>query len=298
MKIAVYDDFRIGVIEGDWLHPIDHLLPSDLDIVPEMRINWLAGHADVLHGDTANRLRDASSAHPPVPLAGLRLLPCSPAPRHVFALPGNYREHLGEIGAMTVSGKRSANEMGFFLKAPGSLVGAGDAIELPAGSLRRFDHECELAVIVGSHAFEVPAERAPDVIFGYACAIDLTMRIDPGNREEDRSMRKSFATFTPLGPYLVTADEVGDPHNLRAGLSVNGEKRQSAHTGAMIVNVWQAIELISSVVPLSPGDVILTGTPAGVGPLRPGDDVEISIERVGSMRLPVAERKTIAPRTF
>jgi 2-keto-4-pentenoate hydratase/2-oxohepta-3-ene-1,7-dioic acid hydratase in catechol pathway len=111
-------------------------------------------------------------------------------------------------------------------------------------------------------------------------------------------MRKSFKTFTPLGPFLVTADEVGDPHELRSHLRVNGEERQSAFTGDMIVNIWQAIELISSVVPLSPGDVILTGTPAGVGPLRAGDEVEIGIERVGSMRLPVTERKTMPPRVF
>jgi 2-keto-4-pentenoate hydratase/2-oxohepta-3-ene-1,7-dioic acid hydratase in catechol pathway len=292
MRLAVYNDFRVGVVDGDSLRPVSHLLPQALETMPEMRVNWLVQHPDVLRGELY-----APSADP-IPLAGVRLRACSPAPRHVFALPGNYREHLGEIGAMTVSGRRTANEMGFFLKAPGSLAGAGDAIELPAGSPRRFDHECELAVIIAAPAFEIPAERAHDVVFGYACAVDVTMRIDPGNREEDRSMRKSFSSFTPLGPYLVTADEVGDPHDLRSRLMVNGETRQSAHTGAMIVNVWQAIELISSVVPLGPGDVILTGTPAGVGPLRPGDNVEIGIERVGSMRLPVTERKTVAPRAF
>jgi 2-keto-4-pentenoate hydratase/2-oxohepta-3-ene-1,7-dioic acid hydratase in catechol pathway len=293
MRLAVYDDFQVGVVDGELLHPVTHLLPASLDAMPEMRVNWLASHPSALSG-----LDVTAPSVSPVPLAGVRLRACSPAPRHVFALPGNYREHLGEIGAMTVSGQRTANELGFFLKAPGSLVGAGDVIELPAGSLRRFDHECELAVIIGAPAFEVPAEQAADVVFGYACAIDVTMRIDPGKREEDRSMRKSFASFTPLGPYLVTADEAGDPHSLRSQLLVNGQRRQSAHTGAMIVNVWQAIELISSVVPLIPGDVILTGTPAGVGPLQPGDSVEIEIERVGSMRLPVAERKTVAPRTF
>ncbi len=291
MKIVVYDDFQLGAVDGEMLYPVGHLLPEALDAAPDTRVNWLARHWNAMHPYVVRQKT-------PVPVADVRLRACSPAPRHVFALPGNYRAHLGEIGAMTVSGKRTANEMGFFLKAPGSLAGAGDAIELPSGSARRFDHECELAVIVGTPAFEVPADRAAEVVFGYACAIDVTMRIDPGNREEDRSMRKSFKTFTPLGPFLVTADEVGDPHELRSRLWVNGEERQSAHTGDMIVNVWQAIELISSVVPLSPGDVILTGTPAGVGPLRAGDEVEIAIERVGSMRLPVTERKTVPPRVF
>jgi 2-keto-4-pentenoate hydratase/2-oxohepta-3-ene-1,7-dioic acid hydratase in catechol pathway len=292
MRIAVYDDFQLGVVAGEQLHPITHLLPESLDVAPDMRVNWLAKHRDTLPGDLA------AAGGAPIPLSGVRLRACSPAPRHVFALPGNYHEHLGEIGALTVSGKRTANEMGFFLKAPGSLAGAGDIIELPPGSSRRFDHECELAVVIGPPAFEVPAERAAEVIFGYTCAIDVTMRIDPGNHEEDRSMRKSFQTFTPLGPYLVTGDEAGNPHDLRSQLSVNGQVRQSAHTGAMIVNVWQAIELISSVVPLSSGDVILTGTPAGVGPLSAGDEVEIGIERIGSMRLLVTERKTVPPRTF
>ncbi len=111
-------------------------------------------------------------------------------------------------------------------------------------------------------------------------------------------MRKSFAGFTPIGPYLVTADEVGDPHTLTSHLSVNDVERQSAHTSNMIVNVWRAIEIISSVLALRPGDLILTGTPEGVGPITPGDRLEISIERVGAMTLAIRERPALSPRTF
>ncbi len=296
MKIAVYDELELGVVEDQTLHPISHLMPAGLDQVPEARMNWVAGHWPEVEADISAEV--ASATRKPLPLESVRLRACSPAPRHVFALPGNYREHLGEIGNLTVSGKRTANEMGFFLKAPGSLVGPGDQIVLPHGSERRFDHECELAAVIGRAARDVPAEQAHRHVFGYTCAIDVTMRISPGLKEEDRSMRKSFETFTPVGPYLVTADEVGDPHQLSSTLSINGEVRQSAQTSSMIVNVWQAIETISSVLPLLPGDLILTGTPSGVGPLAAGDSVEIAITRVGSMTIPVVERPHPSPRNF
>jgi 2-keto-4-pentenoate hydratase/2-oxohepta-3-ene-1,7-dioic acid hydratase in catechol pathway len=284
VRLAVYDDYRIGVVEGDSVREVTQALPGWLDLLPELRVNWLVSHWDEL-GESVASDEGARS-----PLEAVRLRASSPAPRHVFALPANYREHVGEIGAMSVSGTQTAAEKGFFLKAPGSVAGEGDGILLPRGSRRRFDHECELAVVIGSAATDVPAERAADVIFGYTCAVDVTMRIEPEGRQEDRSMRKSFRTFTPLGPYLVTADEVGDPHELSSRLSVNGETRQSAHTGAMIVDVWRAVALVSSVVEMQPGDVLLTGTPAGVGPIADGDTVEIEIDRIGSMRLPVAER--------
>lgn len=135
-------------------------------------------------------------------------------------------------------------------------------------------------------------------VFGYSCLIDGTMRIEPGSGEEERTMRKSFASFTPLGPYLVTADEVPEPHGLRNRLSVNGETRQDANTVDMIVGIAELIELISSVLPLSPGDVIATGTPEGVGPLNVGDEVTIEIERVGQMSLGVYQTDAVSPRPF
>jgi len=299
MRLAVYNDYRVGRVEHDpsgsgieVVRDVAGVLPAGLDLVPRQRLTWLIEHwAEVEEAI-------AATEGPGVPVRDVRLHASSPAPAHVFALPGNYRAHLGEIGAMTVSGQRTADEMGFFLKAPGSLVGAGGQLMLPRGSARRFDHECELAVIIGAEAADVSAADAPAYVFGYSCAVDATMRIDPDGRQEDRSMRKSFRTFTPLGPYLVTADEVGNPQKLHSRLSVNGEVRQSADTADMIVDVAHAIEIISSVVTLLPGDVVLTGTPAGVGPLTAGDELEIAIDRVGSMRLDVVERAQVSPRVF
>ncbi|MBL8157860.1 MAG: fumarylacetoacetate hydrolase family protein, partial [Anaerolineae bacterium] len=170
----------------------------------------------------------------------------NPGAPHVYAAPANYRKHIGELGDRVVTKKgRTAREQGFFLKAPGSMVGAGGVIALPKGSVRRFDHESELAVIIGTPGRDIPRERALSHVFGYACLIDATMRIEPGVAEEERSMRKSFEGFTPLGPWIVTADEVPDPQVLRNRLWVNGELRQEASTAEMIVGVAELIELIS-----------------------------------------------------
>jgi len=211
----------------------------------------------------------------------------------------NYRKHIGELGDRAVSKKgRSAREQGFFLKAPASVVGPAEGITLPRGSQRRFDHESELAVVIGRGGRNIPREHALEHVFGYTCLMDLTMRIEPGVGEEERSMRKSFASFTPMGPWLVTADEVGDAGSLRNSLSVNGELRQDANTRDLIVGIAELIELISSVLPIQPGDVIASGTPDGVGPIADGDAVTIDIERVGRMTLKVREAEHAAPRPY
>ena len=203
------------------------------------------------------------------------------------------------MGAMAVTKKgRSAREQGFFMKASASLTGPARGIELPKGSTRRFDHESELAAIIGKTARNVKRENALDYVFGYSCLIDATMRIVKDVAEEERVMRKSFDTFTPLGPWIVTADEVGDPQGLSNQLFVNGECRQDANTRDMIVGVAELIELVSSVMTLYPGDVIATGTPEGMGPIKAGDKVTIRIERVGEMTVDVRETETVPPFLF
>ena len=295
MKIAAFDDHRIGLVEGERLYDVTAAVPAALDALPQQRINWLIAHwAEAQPALQAARAKAAGRA-----LDGVRWLPANPQPPHVFAAPANYQKHIGELGARVVTKKgRSAREQGFFLKAPGSLVGAGGVIGLPKGSTRRFDHESELAVIIGKPGRDIPRSRAMEHVFGYACLIDATMRIEPDQFEEERSMRKSFEGFTPLGPWIVTADEVGDPQALDNRLWVNGELRQQANTGEMIVGVAELIELVSSVLPLQPGDVIASGTPEGVGPFAPGDTLRIAIERVGEMTVQVREREGVSPRAY
>jgi 2-keto-4-pentenoate hydratase/2-oxohepta-3-ene-1,7-dioic acid hydratase in catechol pathway len=295
MKIASFDDFRVGVVNGDQLYDMTASLPAFLAELPRQRINWLIANWTELQPKFA-QYREAGQ---PRPLAGVRLLAANPAPQHVFAAPANYRKHIGELGdrAVTKAG-RTAREQGFFLKAPGSLVGASGALLLPKGSQRRFDHESELAVIISREARNVPRERAMEYVFGYSCLIDATMRIEKGVAEEERSMRKSFETFTPLGPWIVTADEVPQPGALSNRLWVNGELRQSANTAEMIVGIAELLELVSSVLTLQPGDVVASGTPEGVGPFEPGDEVRIAIENVGEMTLPVREQEILSPRPY
>ncbi|NUZ06103.1 fumarylacetoacetate hydrolase family protein [Piscinibacter koreensis] len=295
MKIASFDDHRIGLVDGDVVRDTTAALPAALDLMPQQRVNWLIENWD----EVAPRLQEEASRAAARPLDRVRLLPANPAPPHVFAAPANYRKHIGELGSRVVTKQgRSAREQGFFLKAPGSLVGHRGTIGLPKGSTRRFDHESELAVVVGKGGRDIPRADAMAHVFGYACLIDATMRIEPGVAEEERSMRKSFAGFTPLGPWLVTADEVPEPQALSNRLWVNGELRQQADTSEMIVGIAELIELISSVLPIRPGDVIATGTPEGVGPFAPGDTLRIAIDGVGEMSVDVRENAAVSPRAY
>lgn len=295
MKLVSFDDYRIGVVAGDSVHDITSRVPAAFDALPQLRMRWLIEHWP----EVRSAIEETFAQTAGKPISSVRLLTPVPNPSHVFAAPANYQKHIGELQERAVTKKgRSAREQGFFLKAPASVVGPADVIRLPKGSQRRFDHESELAVIIGKAGRNISREDAMDYVFGYSCLMDLTMRIEPGVGEEERSMRKSFATFTPVGPWVVTSDEVGDASSLDNRLLVNGEVRQDANTSDLIVGVAELIELISSVLPIQPGDVIATGTPEGVGPIAAGDKVTISIERVGEMTLLVEEAETVSPRPY
>lgn len=295
MKIASFDDCRVGLVEADQLFDVTSAFPAWLESMPAQRVNWMVRQWNEMQPLIAHARERAV----PFPLVTVTLRAANPAPPHVFAAPSNYRKHQGELGSRAVTkGARSAREQGFFLKAPASVVGAGEAMLVPRGSQRRFDHESELAVVIGRDGRDIPRAQAMEHVFGYACLVDATMRIEPGIAEEERSMRKSFESFTPLGPFLVTKDEVPEPGALRNRLWVNGELRQDANTADMIVGIAELIELVSSVLPISAGDVIATGTPEGVGPFAPGDTLAIEIDRVGRMTLPVRERDVRSPRPY
>jgi 2-keto-4-pentenoate hydratase/2-oxohepta-3-ene-1,7-dioic acid hydratase in catechol pathway len=143
--------------------------------------------------------------------------------------------------------------------------------------------------VMGPEAKGVQEGEAYRHVFGYTCLLDITLRMTETEKEE-RSMRKSYATFTPVGPVLITADEIPDPENLNIRLLVNGEVRQQASTKDLIVKIPELIAISSRVVPLKAGDIIATGTPQGIGEIKAGDVVEIEIEQVGKMILPVSKR--------
>jgi 2-keto-4-pentenoate hydratase/2-oxohepta-3-ene-1,7-dioic acid hydratase in catechol pathway len=171
------------------------------------------------------------------------------------------------------------------MKSNGSLIGSAEAIEIPDRPGREFHHECEMATIIGTGGKDIPVDKALDHVFGYACLMDITMR-----GKGERVMRKSFDTFCPVGPWITTADEVGAPDDIDMKLWVNGELRQHSVANMMIVGIREQIQSCSEVTTLVPGDIIASGTMAGVGPLKPGDTVEIDIARVGRMKLAVTSR--------
>ena len=271
MRLVRFNGGRIGVVRDGRVYDVSAACNVDpVEWPPMGMVRTIANFASL-------RARIDAAAGDGVALGDVRLDVPVPWPHNLFAFPVNYDAHKTEMNS-----PNRADKNGFFLKAASSLVGPADAIELPDMPGREFHHECELALIVGKRGRNVPRSEALDYVFGYACIIDVTLR-----GTEERVMRKSFDTFSPLGPWIVTADEVGNPADIRMRLWVNGELRQDGNTRDLIVDIPGMIGVMSAAATIEPGDVVATGTPAGVGPILPGDRVAIDIERVGRMELPV-----------
>ncbi len=216
------------------------------------------------------------AAEPAVGLARAVLLP-PVRPSKIVCVGRNYREHAAELGNPMPA------EPLLFLKAPSAVIGDGDAIELPAVS-ERIEHEGELAVVIGRRARRISDDEDPlAYVLGYTCLNDVTAR-DLQRRDVQFTRGKSFDTFCPVGPFVVTGL---DPTDLRVETRVNGETRQSGRTSQMAFPVALLIRYISHIMTLLPGDLISTGTPAGVGPLADGDVCEVEVEGVGALRNPV-----------
>jgi 2-keto-4-pentenoate hydratase/2-oxohepta-3-ene-1,7-dioic acid hydratase in catechol pathway len=233
------------------------------------------------------RIEKIASSSPVVDLQGLNLLSPVANPGKIIAAPVNYAKHLSEVASDSQLNAGNPGHLvtiqkaGLFLKANSSLVGPGEGIGLWHLE-RRNDHEVELAVVIGKRANNVSRGEALAHVAGYAIGLDISIR-----GQEDRSFRKSPDTYAVLGPWLVTADELGDPRALDFTLHVNGERRQAANTRDMIVGIARQIAWASSVYTLYPGDIIMTGTCEGVGPVKPGDVMTVAFERIGDMTVAV-----------
>jgi 2-keto-4-pentenoate hydratase/2-oxohepta-3-ene-1,7-dioic acid hydratase in catechol pathway len=211
-----------------------------------------------------------------MPLDRVRLL-APVLPGKIIAVGRNYADHAKERGV-------DVPEIPLiFLKPPSSVIGPGDKIVMPPQS-QRVDHEGELAVVIGKAGRWIQAEKAMEHVLGYTAANDVTAR-DLQQKDGQWTRGKGFDTFCPLGPWIETDL---DPTDMRVTCRVNGEMRQVASTREMVFTIQQLIAFISSVMTLVPGDVILTGTPAGIGALQAGDVVEVEIEGIGTLRNPVA----------
>ena len=207
------------------------------------------------------------------------------APVNILALGINYRKH-GEETALS-----APSEPILFLKATSSVIGPGHPIELPAAGPDQVDYEAELAVVIGKTAKNITPEEAPDYIFGYTCANDVSARDWQFEKQKGQWARgKSFDTFCPLGPWIVTKDEIENPNDLAIRAVLNGRTVQESRTSEMIFDIPSIVSNLSRSMTLFPGTVILTGTPEGVGftrrpPLflRPGDAIHIEIEKIGTL---------------
>jgi 2-keto-4-pentenoate hydratase/2-oxohepta-3-ene-1,7-dioic acid hydratase in catechol pathway len=282
MRLCRFGDGRLGVVEGSNVRDVT----AALNVLPDYQYP-LPSH-DVLIANLAevrHRIEQIAPESPIVPLGGLTLRSPVANPGKIIAAPVNYQKHLDEARqdagihhSNTIAGIHTA---GVFLKATSSLVGPGDGIALRKLE-RRTDHEVELAFVIGRRASNVSRDEALSYVAGYSIGLDITIR-----GPEERSLRKSPDSYTVLGPWLVTADEIPNPGELDLQIAVNGEQRQKSNTRYLILGVPELIELASSFYTLHPGDIVITGTPEGVSPIEPGDTIVATIERIGTMEVHV-----------
>jgi 2-keto-4-pentenoate hydratase/2-oxohepta-3-ene-1,7-dioic acid hydratase in catechol pathway len=295
VRLVTFDDYRIGVLTDRGVHDVSSVVPGwepgDLWAMNRLIARW-----DSLRG----RVETQAASSPARPLDAVRLLAPNPAPMHLFAAPANFRAHVAEMveqgfrgtpGSGSAGGGDTAETLGFFIKATGSISGPQDPIALPVRDFpdRRFDHEGEIAFVIGRTARGVSPEKAVDYIFGYTIVVDATLRASP-QRTEERVQRKSYASFSPMGPCITTADEIGDWRQLQVKLWHNGEQKQDARATDMIVDIPNLLSRASHVLPMQPGDVYTTGSPPGVGRIAPGDTVVVESPGLGRMTFNVVER--------
>jgi 2-keto-4-pentenoate hydratase/2-oxohepta-3-ene-1,7-dioic acid hydratase in catechol pathway len=218
-----------------------------------------------------------------VGLEGVKLLAPVPQPPRIFGIGVNYAEHAKE------SDTPMQKVPTVFMKLSSAVIGVGENIILPKAS-EKPDYEAELAVVIGKAGYQIPAAQAMEHVFGYTIMNDVSAR-DVQKATSQFTLGKSFPTFAPMGPWVVSRDEVADPHSLRITLKIDGETLQDSTTGNMIFKIPALIEYISGITPLQVGDVISTGTPEGVGMgrtpprwLKPGEEIVIELQSVGELR--------------
>lgn len=276
MKICRFNRNRIGVVSDAGVHDVTDLF--------NLTATWPLPPGDlVIHqlSELLPAIAEAWPTRPPIPLDSIRLESPVANPGKVIGAPINYKAHIDEANADFEINKGktyvSIDQYGLFQKATSSVIGVADSVERRHED-RRLDHEIELVLVIGKRAHRVDRAHALEYVVGYCAGLDMTIR-----GAEVPSFRKSLDTFTVLGPWIVTKDDVVDPNNLDLWLNVNGEPRQRSNTSKLIFNVERLVEYASAYFTLHPGDVIMTGTPEGVGPVLAGDVMTAEVESLGTM---------------
>ncbi|MBV8168735.1 MAG: fumarylacetoacetate hydrolase family protein, partial [Alphaproteobacteria bacterium] len=282
MRLCRFDDDRLGVVQGDRVRDVS----AALDAVPARRWPLPPGDPLIANYDLLRpRIEALLGRAPSRNLSDVELKSPVANPNKLIGAPINYNDHIEESkkdqGIAHGREIKTIGDWGLFLKANSALVGPSEGVALRFTD-RRNDHEAELAVIIGSGGSNIPKAKAFDHIFGYAIGLDMTVR-----GTELPSFRKSIDSYAVLGPWLVTKDEIADPDALDFSLTVNGEVRQKSNTRHLVYGVARLIEYASSFYTLHPGDVIYTGTPSGVAPVKAGDVMRIEMQGIGSMTVAV-----------
>jgi 2-keto-4-pentenoate hydratase/2-oxohepta-3-ene-1,7-dioic acid hydratase in catechol pathway len=282
MRFCRFNDNRLGVVRDELVHDVTAVL----DGLPALRWPTPPGDHFFNHFDALRpQMQARADQVPGTSIESVKLLSPVANPGKIVAAPVNYALHLDESRADTAinfgTQVKTIADYGVFLKATSSVIGASQTV-MADWPDRRIDHEVELALVIGRKGFRIPESQALSHVAGYMIGLDMTIR-----GTEDRSFRKSLDTFTVLGPWLVTADELGDPSQLDLEITVNGQPRQKSNTALLIWNVQKLIAYASQAYTLYPGDVIMTGTPEGVAPVVPGDTMHARIERIGQMQVAV-----------
>lgn len=283
MRLCRFDDNRLGLVEADTVRDAT----AALDRLPAMRWPLPPGDQLIANLDAMRSAIDAAAADTaPRPLAEVTLLSPVANPTKIIGAPVNYAAHLDEArsdaGIHHGAEVKSIDTMGVFLKATSSLVGPGEPVRLRFTD-RRNDHEVELAVVIGRQGSNIAEDDALSYVAGYAIGLDMTVR-----GTEERSLRKSIDTYSVVGPWLVTADEIPDPGHLELSIDVNGVVKQQSNTDRLIFDVPKLIAYTSSFYTLYPGDIIMSGTPEGVNSVHAGDVMVARIQNVGEMTVRVA----------
>ncbi|MGE4043466.1 MAG: fumarylacetoacetate hydrolase family protein [Acetobacteraceae bacterium] len=273
MKLAFFDDFKLGVVKGDSIVDVSAAVKDIPHTGPANLISGLIERWDAYRGKL-----EAASSGAGVALSGVRIRPPLPKPGNIVCMAVNYMEN------GTLPKKPQINA---FHKAGTAVIGPGDTMVLPDEPATIFEGEAELALVIGKRAFNVSAANAMDHIFGYMNFIDGSAR---GLPSQGFFAMKSRATFCPIGPYIVTKDEIGDPQNLPVKLWVNGEVKQDFNTNDMAHNIARCIEWVSSVHTLEPGDILATGTNhRGLSSFMDGDTVELEVQGCGRLKFNVRD---------
>ena len=269
MKLVLFNDFTPGVLKGD--NVVD--ISGEVSEVPHIDgQTWMSGIIDNFDS-LRSGIETAVASSDGVPSDQVRLRAPLPEPKRLVCMAGNFMEN----GSLKIPTDRDA-----FLKSPSAVIGNGDTVVLPDCPAPHFHHEGELGLVIGKTADHVSADQAASNIFGYLQFIDVSARGVSPNGNNSFFWQKSWDTFAPMGPAIVTADEIKDPQNLDVKLWVSGDIRQDLNTSDMGRSVYEVVEFVSWITTLKPGDVISTGTNhTGLGPIQDGDKIEMEIEGLG-----------------